>query len=74
MKNWHNRCVRWCNFDNDHNVGNNNLDNNHYNNLDNNHVKTSQMLIKGQKLQLDCKKMKGTFKSWSSNLEVIYTV
>ena len=40
----------------------------------NNHVKTSQMLIKGQKLQLDCKKMKATFKSWSSDLEVIYTV
>ena len=36
MKNWHNRCVRWCNFDNDHNVGNNNLDNNHYNNFGNN--------------------------------------
>ena len=66
IKNWQNRCVRWCNFDDDDNVGKNNLENNH--------VKTSQMLIKGQKLQLDCKKMKGTFKSWSSNLEVIYTV
>ena len=39
IKNWHNRCARWCNFDNDDNVGNNldkNLDNNLDNKLDNN--------------------------------------
>ena len=33
LKNWHNRCPWWCNFDNDDNVGSNldnNLDNNNY--------------------------------------------